>query len=525
MNHGGFVVFPWWCMHGSTLKRLAMTTDDGGGDTIRTTRTSDQVRKFAAFRGGHPRNGAQPDDKGRQLKKVNKLKDSCHGSTSRLHEAEVGIRETRAGKRCVVAAGLVLCLTAGSALAAPVTVDKETNMVIQAAGAAAGRIPYVGAVLSMATKLIFGEEKQPGYAEMKVEWEGYTDKRILESKIATLKDKLSGYRELLIKIDQLTASEIADRAQGLTIDRHKEKAEKWKNLSDQLTTDLPLFESDDNEPAAPLLPMFAAVANLQINVLDQQIILIRNFDSLEIKNEQLVNDNLRNATNDRARLIGENNVRMKTQITKAAEERRSQVQFHEKKVELEDPKKLSTSRTFYDVYWVTELKHSSKEYTRKGEAETIYNDRCNVVYGEVVHNAELLYLRRETTTLKVDLIHTDVTDDKFRSMFERFGTVKMVGLVYQQGDENNYATRKMIVGSTNSWQPISPGWHTVGTGYVEMDTPDALEAMAYWSSPAGKARARGETGLNKELLTYVTEPGGLLVQEDRMFNPWEWQMR
>jgi hypothetical protein len=185
-----------------------------------------------------------------------------------------------------------ICLSSTTQTSAQIALDKNTLRTVRAVGSAAAGIPYIGPFLSAATKFLFKAPDEPSYAEMKMEWEGYTDQKILEERKTSLRHDLDGYRGLIKEIEirrQEEADLNAREAGGLPVDeaRHKryndEKIKKWEDIETLIIAGLPHFNFEDpNQPVAPLLLTYGSIINLHIDSLDRVARLSRKYDKGKI---------------------------------------------------------------------------------------------------------------------------------------------------------------------------------------------------------------------------------------------------
>ena len=473
--------------------------------------------------------------------------------------------------------------------------DEETAVVV--AETAISNIPHVGPYLSLLSQILFAPKAQPSPAELRAQWEGYTNQKVSAARMATLGKKIRGFQASITSIEKLQEDRAAYlKSAGAQVSKAKlqefdqRQLRSWESLYQNLERLGYEFESGDGEPAAPMLPMFAGVVHLQVDTLDRLIVLSQAYNPAGLGQFEL----------QRARIGDDLNARLERQIQKAARERGSLVscrqlsnedakrfrkagykKYPDPKLE---PRELYWRGTQLGNHWVitdrgreqfvfkpsephfvaAEERHiqatqdarrregldpltfaksqpwigmkpgvffnSSQliDPTRASSAqnlrptfEWVYYKLC--VEAHLIHRSRLRYLIHDTAILKVDLIHPDVTDEQFREIFARFGAVEKAGLVYKS-DRGGYAVRRQVKKPNNRWQiqPISPGWKQAGFGYIEMKTASAMNAKGYWTSPLGKARSKGQRGLKREVLTSYA---GLNIEEDKLFDPWEWKWK
>lgn len=406
--------------------------------------------------------------------------------------------------------GLVLLLSLGSLTPSygQVKVDAETNEKIQAAGDAAKYIPKVGPFLSFATKLIFRTKKGKSYAEMKAEWEGYTDKKILKKRREDLSSLLKGYTTKVNEINDFEVLEADAKRQvaknasdNLKTDYHEDKIENWKFIVNDIGVNLEQFKSLKDEPAAPLLPMFAAVANLRINAFDQLIVLSREFDPPAMAGYR----------SRRYCLMNSYNALINEQIRKAAKERATQV----KVARLKGSRfrgggrgaAMAGAATGYEYYVADQGRRVSNNFQWRSKAEEERSRKARQAQDNFWTYSSKTYLIKKTVVMRINNIDLSVTEDQFHKLFERFGPVHRLGLIYgkinrkkESGKEYKMRGRSLYHDPNvppdrrQKWNYLRPGWRFEGIAYVEMEQAFATVALEYWSSPRGQEKARDDTG-------------------------------
>lgn len=388
---------------------------------------------------------------------------------------------------------LVFCfyLMAVPTSPAQVEVDRKTKNLISDAARSAGKLkilekfPYVGPILSISAALIFSEKEEPSYAQMKAEWEGYTDRKIQQERISRLGKKLEGLQDLVEDVEKTYRDE-AEQERGKWVSYHDDKFKGWEFIAKSTVKDLPDFKTRPEEPAAPIMDMLAGVAHLNINALDQLIILKRAWDPKL----------LAKLRKDRAdRMIELNNV-LEEHIAKAARERTEKLAVHGddhcRQISTAGPDNIvsGTDREVFITrcepeWWVTDQgKRISGVVKSRAVAEGIRAAKANEISKQFVHDARIEYLILDKIVLKVQFIHPTVTYEKFLGMFSRFGKV------------------------TNLRGPYLDKGDSFGMGYIEMNYAEGVNAMAYWNSERGQKRAMGivlSKGFTKELLTSRTQ--------------------
>jgi hypothetical protein len=358
-----------------------------------------------------------------------------------------------------------LCLTPPTPSSAQVELDKDTNRIVQAAGDVAKAIPYVGPFLSGATKLIFRAKKEPSYAEMKLEWEGYTDNKILEYRKTDLKNTLTGYRNLIDEIDNIRKHETElneSEANGANRDeaRHKrynyEKIEKWKAIGTRIVGDLPKFNFEDpNQPVAPLLPMYGAVINLRLDAYDRIAKLAEKYDRGLMEERQKDAEKWKNDYNEKLVKL----------IIRAAKERVAKlvVTGHDAKyteVNTSGDQLDRSSKMRVEVrpseWWVSDqgiLK--GKVYKTKREAESAHRELRRWIRDEFTCRNNRDYELKSYTWIQIAGLPGKNGEKSLRDEFSKFGTVEYI----EPGK--------------------APDFHS----YIQMKRADANEAIAYFNSP------------------------------------------
>lgn len=361
----------------------------------------------------------------------------------------------------------------------------------------------VAPYLSMAVKLLFKTEEEPSYAEMKAEWQGYTDKKITKERINRLSKKLLGLQDLVKEIDTIYKEQEEGKFPNITYRKYATlKIDAWQNVVDSVVQELPAFtklntsDKSQDEPVAPILPMLGGVANLHKNALDQLITLRKSFDySLVAKTKS-----------DRTEMMKKHNRTLESHIAAAAEERANKVRMTTEPErmgffmdldgkDINGNPKFKETPSYYYTYTIwdqdpitnddvviyqnkTTLPARSEGGGRK-TAENWFQTRKNNVRNKFKQDARRKYLIRENITLFIKYVRDDMTNAKFINMFERFGPVRE-WLRYRNG------------------------------GYIKMNYSGGMNAMAYWNSKRGQERATGvvrnevET---KELLRSNKAPG------------------
>lgn len=121
-----------------------------------------------------------------------------------------------------------------------------------------------------------------------------------------------------------------------------------------------------------------------------------------------------------------------------------------------------------------------------------------------------VFYTRASTLMRIDLLAPTVSSAQLQEVFERFGPVIKAGVMYAKKETN-----EIFVGGRLAEDSIAEGWSATGSGYVEMESAYAREAMRYWHTAAGKQRAQ------KEGLTSATGTG-IEIMEDHnpIIKPW-----
>ncbi len=118
-----------------------------------------------------------------------------------------------------------------------VEVSRDNKKLIDLASTVAGKIPYGGPFLSMASKLIFAEEGEMSFVEMKKAWQDYTNEAIANERVRDLVSRGDGFKEILKQIDRIEDSPTADANKKLL-------REKWLHLETLLVKEIITFKSD-----------------------------------------------------------------------------------------------------------------------------------------------------------------------------------------------------------------------------------------------------------------------------------------
>lgn len=156
--------------------------------------------------------------------------------------------------------------------------------------------------------------------------------------------------------------------------------------------------------------------------------------------------------------------------------------------------------------------------TAKKMAEALVAQRAKQIHDDDIRRNRVLYLIGETVVLKVSMIDPKVTDEQF---YKIFYPAKHIGLVHEDGHGLYKVWEYNAQDPARKNNDFGPEWHSAGFGYVECDATAARSFLSYWNSPAGHAKARGETGLKHK----ITSSKKLIVEEERFFNPWTWRWR
>lgn len=425
-----------------------------------------------------------------------------------------------------------------------VEVTPDQNKLVKLVAAAGSKIPFVGPIITPLAAIIFGEPQDPGYKEMKIEWEGYTDQKINEQRKNNVLALLNGKRNKLKTINTNDSLIIADPRLKDTY--KKKKIEIWESIISTMDEDIIVVKSQENEPtepAGPLLAPFSFAANLYIMAYDA---LIRNLKYTQPDD--------RDATLKlREVKCKEMNAMIEYEIQKTAVERGNLLV--RKQEEVKGNPNNEGWVTIGNSHWVFDIKTNKstrKIYVPLGlpgpsshELEPLYQEGLNYVKNEVISNARKLYLIPIKTILKIELLSADVTDDMLWEMFSLNSPyprlsksqelakpfdmwyVKRWGILYQKLDPvKNETVYKM--GPIHDSEKAD-GWISSQAGYVEMETSFAVDELAFWNGPKGSAFALGERSLNLRPADAVRllAPGinnkNLSVEIDYLFDPWEWK--
>ncbi len=422
-----------------------------------------------------------------------------------------------------------------------VEVTPDQYKLVKLAAAAGSKLPFVGPILTPLAAIIFGEPQDPGYKEMKVEWEGYTNQKISEQRKIDVLALLDGKKNKLKKIN--TNDSLMKVYPRLKNEYKIDNIAIWESFINSMDEDIKVFKSQVKEPAGPLLAPFSIAANLYIVAYDELIRNIKYTDpgKREIKLIQ------------REIECNKINAMIEIEIQKTAVERGNLLV--KKQEEVKGNPKNEGWVTIGNSHWVFDIKTNKstrKIYVPLGlpgpsshELEPLYQEGLNYVKNEVISNARKLYLIPKKTILKIELLSTDVTDDmlwemfSYQSPFDRLSKsqelarpyemwyVKRWGILYQKLDPvKNETVYKM--GPIHESEKAD-GWISSQAGYVEMETSFAVDELAFWNGPKGSAIALGEKSLNHKPADAVRllAPGinnkNLSVEIDYLFDPWEWK--
>ena len=145
-----------------------------------------------------------------------------------------------------------------------IEVTNDQKKIIDLTATIAGKIPEVGPYLSAAAKMLFAEEAQPDYVQMKKEWQDYTNTAIENARVRDLMLKAGGFKELLGEIHDIEKTDPQDK---------KTPLEKWKHLQSQLVTEVEQLRSPKDTAARPTVATYGMLINLHLDTLRRLITL------------------------------------------------------------------------------------------------------------------------------------------------------------------------------------------------------------------------------------------------------------
>jgi hypothetical protein len=157
------------------------------------------------------------------------------------------------------ALALLICssLVAPPASAQPIEISKQGQDVVDIVGRVADKVPFLGDFFCIGAKLLFATKEEPGYDQMKSEWEGFTTQGLENARVSALIDGRDGFKAILQQIHRIDRPGAGDVKNLLR--------EKWKHLETELVKDIDLFHSNESEKAMPTLTAYGELVSLHLD--------------------------------------------------------------------------------------------------------------------------------------------------------------------------------------------------------------------------------------------------------------------